>query len=74
MVSGRPTQFASKTGVGTTGRFLCSNEAKTADRMFRMFYVSDEFRHGAALWLPGLRVRLGLRVDPLHDIVITNIV
>jgi len=23
---GRPTQFASKTGVGTTGLFLCSNE------------------------------------------------
>jgi len=22
---GRPTQFASKTGVGTTGLFLCSN-------------------------------------------------
>ena len=24
-MSGRPTQFASKTGVGTTGFFLCSN-------------------------------------------------
>jgi len=24
-MSGRPTQFASKTGVGTAGRFLCSN-------------------------------------------------
>jgi len=24
-MSGRPTQFASKTGVGTTGIFLCSN-------------------------------------------------
>jgi len=24
-MSGRPTQFASKTGVGTTGLFLCSN-------------------------------------------------
>jgi len=23
---GRPTQFASKTGVGTTGLFLCSND------------------------------------------------
>jgi len=23
-MSGRPTQFASKTGVGTTGHFLCS--------------------------------------------------
>jgi len=27
-MSGRPTQFASKTGVGTTGRFLCSNDAE----------------------------------------------
>ena len=25
-MSGRPTQFASKTGVGTPGLFLCSNE------------------------------------------------
>jgi len=24
-MSGRPTQFASKTGVGATGPFLCSN-------------------------------------------------
>ena len=24
-MSSRPTQFASKTGVGTTGLFLCSN-------------------------------------------------
>jgi len=28
MISGRPTQFASKTGVGTTGPFLCSNGAQ----------------------------------------------
>jgi len=26
-MSGRPTQFASKTGVETTGLFLCFNEA-----------------------------------------------
>ena len=28
-MSSRPTQFASKTGVGTTGRFLCSNSVLT---------------------------------------------
>jgi len=28
-MSSRPTQFASKTGVGTTGLFLCSNEIDT---------------------------------------------
>jgi len=31
-LSGRPTQFASETGVGTTGRFLCSNGCMITSR------------------------------------------
>jgi len=32
-MSGRPTQFASKTGVGTTGIFLCSNDRTLVTQM-----------------------------------------
>jgi len=35
-MSGRPTQFASKTGVGTVGLFLCSNALRCCRRRGRI--------------------------------------
>jgi len=42
---GRPTHFASQTGVGTTGSFLCSNAGETFDDVFVEF---DDEPLGAA--------------------------
>jgi len=38
--AGRPTQFASKTRIGTTGRFLCSIASKGTHSLSRTRYIA----------------------------------
>jgi len=56
---GRPTQFASKTGVGTTGPFLCSNDMLTPTGFPPPphTHTAADVAHSAHSTQPALRLR-----------------